>query len=452
MGNIIMISQLIFALAILITFHEWGHFQTARWFGIKVEKFYLFFDAWGKKLFKFKKGDTEYGIGWLPLGGYVKISGMIDESMDKEFLNKDPEPWEFRSKPAWQRLIVMIGGVTVNVILGIALFTIIALTWGVSYLPIENLKNGIVTYEYGEECGFQNGDHIVAVNGQEVARWSDVINTDLILGDEIVYTVEREGVSLDLTMPEDFANRLVEKRGEGIKNFISFRSRAIIGDNSKAEEIEDFESKAAEIGVENGDEILKVAGKEAKYYDQFVGLLKENSGNDIELVVNRNGAEVALNAAVSEKGKIGVIMAPDPFLKWEREFFSFGGSFSYGVETAFGSVTETIKAFGKIFSGKLDPTESLSGPFQIATIFGTTWIWEQFWTLTARLSMILAFMNILPIPALDGGHVFFLLIEMVRGKPLSDKALERAQLVGFVILVVLMVFIFGNDIYQLFIR
>lgn len=447
-----MISQLILALAILITFHEWGHFQTARWFGIRVEKFYLFFDAWGKKLFKFKKGDTEYGIGWLPLGGYVKISGMIDESMDKEFLNKDPEPWEFRSKPAWQRLIVMIGGVTVNVILGVFLFTTIALTWGVSYLPIESVKNGIVTYEYGEECGFENGDHIVAVNGIEVARWSDVINTDLILGDEIVYTVERDGETVDIKMPGDFANRLVEKRGEGIKNFISYRSRAIIGDNSKADEIEDFESNAAEIGIEEGDEILKVAGKEAVYYDQFVKLLNDNSGKEIELVVNRNGIETALTASVNEKGKIGVIMGADPYLKWEREFFSFGGSLSYGASTAFASITETVKAFGKIFKGELDPTESLSGPIQIATIFGTTWIWEQFWTLTARLSMILAFMNILPIPALDGGHVFFLLIEMVRGKPLSDKALERAQLVGFVILVALMVFIFGNDIYQMFIR
>lgn len=443
-----MAGQMILALSILIVLHEWGHFQTARWFGIRVEKFYLFFDAWGKKLFKFKKGDTEYGIGWLPLGGYVKIAGMIDESMDKEFLEKDAQPHEFRSKPAWQRLIVMIGGVTVNAILGLIIFTVIALTWGVSYMPIENVKHGIVTYEYGRECGFEDGDQIVKANGQTVERWSDVLNADLILSDNATFTVKRDGEEILLQMPEDFAKRLTEGRGEGMRSFIARRNLAIIGDNSKAKEGDG--NNAVKIGLEKDDLIVGINEKEVRYYDQFVKELKELKGKEIMLKIERDGATLEKTAAVSEEGKIGVFMGTD--LESKRDFYSFGGSIAYGAKTAIGSITETIQAFKQIFRGKLDATESLSGPLQIATIFGGTWDWESFWMLTGRLSMILAFMNILPIPALDGGHVFFILIEMGRGKPLSDKALERAQIVGFVILAALMVFIFGNDIYQMFIR
>lgn len=443
-----MAGQMILALSILIVLHEWGHFQTARWFGIKVEKFYLFFDAWGKKLFKFKKGDTEYGIGWLPLGGYVKIAGMIDESMDKEFLEADAQPHEFRSKPAWQRLIVMIGGVTVNAILGTLIFTVIAMTWGVSYLPIENVKHGIVTHDYGKECGFEDGDVILEANGHKVERWSDVLNADLILSDNATFKVARSGEELVLEMPEDFAKRLTEGRGKGMREFIEIRSLAMVGDNSKAKEGDG--NNAVKLGLEEGDLIVGVNDKPITYYDEFVNEIKELKGKQIALFISRNGQEIEKEATINEEGKIGVFMGND--LEYERDFFSFGGSLAYGAKTAIGSITETIQAFKQIFRGKLDPTESLSGPLQIATIFGGTWNWESFWMLTGRLSMILAFMNILPIPALDGGHVFFILIEMGRGKPLSDKALERAQIVGFVILAALMIFIFGNDIYQMFIR
>lgn len=437
-----MVGQLLLALSILIVLHEWGHFQTARWFGIKVEKFFLFFDAWGKKLFSFKKGETEYGVGWLPLGGYVKISGMIDESMDKEFLKEEAKDHEFRAKPAWQRLIVMLGGVTVNAILGVVLFTMIALVWGVQYIPIDNVGNGIVTYEIGKEVGFKDGDKIVEVNGEEVSRWSDIVNTDIILNDQVRFTVNRNGEMVSLEMPEDFAKTITADRGKGFRRFIGIRTRTIVGDQA------DYKgSKADEIGLQEGDKILELNGAEAKYFDQFVTLLEENAGEEVNLALERDGKRVEIEVPVSEDGKIGIKMGSD--IETAKEKFSFGKAVGYGVEEAVKSITELAMAIKQMIRGKLDPRDSLSGPIQIATIFGAVWDWEYFWLITAKLSMILAFMNLLPIPALDGGHVFFLLIEMVRGKPLSDKALERAQIVGFVILVALMVFIFGNDIYQL---
>ncbi|MGB0430669.1 MAG: RIP metalloprotease RseP [Bacteroidia bacterium] len=437
MGTVVMISQLILALAILITFHEWGHFQTARWFGIRVDKFYLFFDAWGKKLFKFKKGDTEYGIGWLPLGGYVKIAGMIDESMDKEFLDKEPEPWEFRSKPAWQRLIVMIGGVTVNIVLGVLIYTGIKFVYGESYHPMESIEHGIVAYDLGQELGFETGDNVISVNGIKPEKFEDLTNPDVLLN-EGVYEVERGGDVITITLPEDLAENLRDNPIFGIRTLLQVDT-VIAG------------SSAEKAGMQKGDIITKVADSTIRFFHEIVPFLGRRKGQEVPMVVNRNGNEKTLMVAIGAKGtdnagKIG--FAPKSNVEYEK--FGLGQSFVRGFESSFSLLMVNIKALGKVVTGKVNPVKTVSGPIGIATMFGENWVWLRFWSLTGALSMILAFMNILPIPALDGGHVFFLLIEMIRGKALSDKALERAQIVGFVILLTLMVLIFGNDIYQLF--
>lgn len=437
MGTVIMVSQLLLALSILIIFHEWGHFRAARWFGIKVEKFYLFFDAWGTKLFKFKKGDTEYGIGWLPLGGYVKISGMIDESMDKEFLDKEPEDWEFRSKPAWQRLIVMIGGVTVNIVLGILIYTGIKFTYGESYQSMDSVEHGIVAYGLGEELGLQTGDHILKVNGEVPQRFSELTAPDLLIGDG-VYTVKRGEEVFDIQVPSDFAEVMRDKAGEG---FILPRMLLEIDEVSEG-------SPAEAAGLQKGDIITAIDGEPARFMDEIEPLLQDRIGKEVTVHINRQGTEMDLSAVVGSKGRFEAKLGFAPVAHVQFEKLGLGQSLVKGTESAFLTLWVNVKALGKVFTGKLNPAKTVSGPIGIASMFGTDWNWLRFWTLTGALSMILAFMNILPIPALDGGHVFFLLIEMVRGKALSDKALEKAQIVGFVILLALMVLIFGNDIYQ----
>lgn len=425
-----MIGQLLLALSILIIFHEWGHFQTARWFGIKVEKFYLFFDAWGQKLFSFKKGDTEYGVGWLPLGGYVKISGMIDESMDKEFLDKEPEDWEFRAKPVWQRLIVMLGGVTVNIILGVIIYSGIKFVYGEKYQTMEMASHGIVAHELGEEVGFKTGDYVLKINGEKPERFDDLLRPEILMTDAI-FTVKRGDSILDIQLPLDFAGRMKDKA------FMEARVQSEIGELVES-------APAKKVGLLEGDLIKTVDGKPSLYFDQIKAVLQDLKGKTVPLVYERNGREQQLEIAVTDEGTIGF----RPHFEFATETFGFGESLVEGSKSAFGLLALNIKGFGKMFRGEINASKSVAGPIGIARMFGSVWDWHKFWSLTAALSMILAFMNIIPIPALDGGHVFFLLIEWVRGKPLSDKALERAQIAGFIILVALMVLIFGNDIYR----
>lgn len=434
MGTIVMIAQLLLALSILIVFHEWGHFQAARWFGIKVEKFYLFFDAWGIKLFKFKKGETEYGMGWLPLGGYVKISGMIDESMDKEFLNKEPQPWEFRSKPAWQRLVVMIGGVTVNIILGVLIYTGIKYHYGESFHPMSEVKDGIIAFKLGKEVGFETGDEILEINGVKPEKFEDVINPEVLMNSG-TFTIKRGDEVKNITLPGDFTEKMKE-------SFIGIRVPLLVDTVIAG-------SHAAEAGLQKGDLITSINDSSIRYFHQIIPFLQNRKGENVAVAVERNGQTLHLNVKVAGEGeeRPGTIgFKPEDHIQYK--YFSLGESFSRGARSAFQLLYINIRALGKVVTGQLNPAKTVSGPIGIATMFGSVWDWQRFWTLTGALSMILAFMNILPIPALDGGHVFFLLIEMVRGKPLSDKALERAQIVGFVLLVALMVLIFGNDIYQ----
>jgi regulator of sigma E protease len=431
-----MVGQLLLGLSILVILHELGHFLAARAFGIRVDKFYLFFDAWGFSLFKFTYKGVEYGIGWLPLGGYVKIAGMIDESMDTEQMTGPAQPWEFRSKPAWQRLIVMLGGVFVNIVLGIFIFWMLTAKMGESYIPAENVKYGIVPGTIGKKMGLQAGDKITAINGQPVVKFEDLMTAKVLL-DHTVLTVQRGTQKLDFTVP---ANAINDLSDEGLDEFISPLPRTKFAVDSVAA---GMGAKAA--GITRGDSILAVNGTKVQFYDELQTELKKYAGKSVTLDIKRNNEVKQQAVAVSKAGKLGI--TPELILPEEKTIdYGFFGSLPIGAAKAWGTFTTNAKAIGKVFNGDAKFDKVVGGPVKIATMFGSTVNWLKFWTLVGFLSMVLAFTNLLPIPALDGGHAVFLIIEMIKGKPLSDKFLERAQIVGFVILITLMVFTFGNDI------
>lgn len=431
-----MVGQLILGLSILVILHELGHFIAARAFGIKVEKFYLFFDAWGVSLFKFSYKDVEYGIGWLPLGGYVKIAGMIDESMDTEQLAGPPQPWEFRSKPAWQRLIVMLGGIIVNVILGILIFWILTARMGETYIPIENVKYGIVPGTIGKKMGLQPGDKITAINGKKVEKFNELVSAKVLL-DHSVLTVDRNGKTLNVTVPADIINYLSDY---GIEEFISALPRSTFMIDSVV-----AKSPAAAAGLKSGDSVLAVNNTPVVFYDEFRSQLQSNKSKAVDLTVKRGDSTFNIIANVGADGKLG--LGPKFDLPEQKTIdYGFFGSLPVGATKAWNTFADNAKGLGKVFKGDVKFSKAVGGPVAIANMFGSTIDWVHFWSLVGFLSMVLAFTNLLPIPALDGGHAVFLIIEMIKGKPLSDKFLERAQIVGFVLLITLMVFVFGNDI------
>lgn len=434
MDGLVMAGQLILALSIIVTLHEFGHFIAARAFGIRVEKFYLFFDAWGVKLFKFKKGDTEYGIGWLPLGGYVKISGMIDESMDKEALKLPAKDYEFRSKPAWQRLIVMLGGVIMNFILGIILLAFVTVHYEQEYLPLDAVENGIYAYELAQEVGFETGDKIIEVNGNKINRFNDVLSQSNLMGAEI--TVVRDGKEVTVTIPDDF-----------YKNFTkSTKPLFISAENFQFTIDSVVEGSNAELGgIMRGDKIINIDSMPIQSFGDFRNTVFNNKGNTLKMLVLRNNDTLNLAVNVDSTGIIGVSTNTPPY---KYKDYTVADGLKYGWDDGISILSANIKGFGKIFSGKEKATDSLQGPIGIATIYGSVWKWPRFWFLTAMISLILAFMNLLPIPALDGGHVIFLTYEAVTRRTLSDKFMERAQMVGMVILLSLMVFVIGNDIWK----
>ncbi len=433
-----MVGQLILGLSILVILHELGHFLAARAFGIKVEKFYLFFDAWNFSLFKFNYKGVEYGIGWLPLGGYVKIAGMIDESMDTEQLAGPPQPWEFRSKPAWQRLIVMLAGITVNIILGIFIFWMLTIKYGETYTPNANIKYGIVPGTVGEKMGLKAGDIIYAVNGIPVKRFEDLTSTDVLLNHSVL-NVQRGTQKLDLTVPPGILNDLSD-HDHGIELFISRIPRIKFTVDSVV-----AGSNAQKAGLMKGDSIVAINNQPIAFFDQLQAQLQVEKNSHIQLSVKRKDELKQLTAQVTPEGTIG--FAPKGDLpKQDTVTYGFFGSLPVGASKAWGTFTDDAKGLGKVFKGDVKFNKAVSGPVAIATMFGSQIDWLRFWSLVGLLSMVLAFTNMLPIPALDGGHSLFLLIEMIKGKPLSDKFLERAQIVGFVLLVTLMVFVFGNDI------
>jgi len=431
-----MVGQLILGLSILVILHELGHFLAARAFGIKVEKFYLFFDAWNFSLFKFNYKGVEYGIGWLPLGGYVKIAGMIDESMDTEQLAGPPQPWEFRSKPAWQRLIVMLGGITVNIVLGIFIFWMLTVKYGETYTPNNSLKYGIVPGTVGEKMGLKAGDMIYAVNGISVKRFEDLTSTDVLLNHSVL-NVQRGTQKLDITVPAGILNDLSD---HGIDQFISRVPRTTFAVDSVV-----AGSNAQKAGLLKGDSIVAVNNHPIAFFDELQSQLLLDKNSKIQISVKRQGELKLLTAQVTPDGTIGFAAKRD-FPKQDTITYGFLGSLPVGASKAWGTLTDNAKGLGKVFKGEVKFNKAVSGPVAIATMFGSQIDWLRFWSLVGLLSMVLAFTNMLPIPALDGGHSLFLLIEMIKGKPLSDKFLERAQIVGFVILVTLMVFVFGNDI------
>lgn len=437
MEVLVMIGQLILGLSILVFFHELGHYTAARAFGIKVEKFYLFFDAWGFKLFSFKRGDTEYGIGWLPFGGYVKIAGMIDESMDTEQMQKAPEPWEFRSKPAWQRLIVMIAGVVVNAVLAVFIFALMVWHYGETYLPNSQVKYGIVAHELAKEIGLQTGDKIVSINRQTLERFEDILSPKVLLGENMVLNIDRNGTLMDIAIPDDFANKFTDKRDAFLdKRMTFFVAQPLPGSN------------ASKAGLKPEDRIIALNGAPFSFFDEFQQLLKDNKDKEVQLSVLRATDTLLLKAKVDAEGKLGFMPDTKDFELKTIEY-TLAQAIPMGTTKAWNALVDNARGLSKIFRGKVSASKSVQGPIGIAQIYGGQWIWSKFWYLTGLISIILAFMNILPIPALDGGHVVFLIAEMIKGKPLSIKFMEKAQMVGMVLLFGLMIFAVFNDVIKL---
>jgi len=429
-----MAAQLILGLAILVTLHELGHFLAARAFGIRVEKFYLFFDAWGFKFFSFKKGDTEYGIGWLPLGGYVKISGMVDESMDTEAMKQPAQPWEFRAKPAWQRLIVMVSGVTMNVLLGIVIYSFSLLHFEKNYISNDNVTDGIFAFELGKKIGLETGDKLIAINGKPIERFEDALSQKVLFGAKL--SVNRNGQAVDIIVPDDFY-RQVAQAGKG--NFLTTRRWSLPVDSVIPGK------PAAMAGMKKGDKIISVNDLRNFTPQEFSNQIVTNKNKPITIGLLRGKDSLVIQPLVTDS--IGVVYHPE-FGDYPMTNYTLSSAFHFGTSDAFDAIVSNLKGLKRIFTGHEKASDSLQGPIGIATIYGGVWDWRRFWLITGLLSMILAFMNILPIPALDGGHVIFLTIESITRKKFSDKFMERAQIVGMVILLALMVYTIGNDIWK----
>lgn len=449
MEILIKASQFILSLSLLIVLHELGHFIPAKLFKTRVEKFYLFFD-YKFSILKKKVGETVYGIGWIPLGGYVKISGMIDESMDTEQMKQPAQPWEFRSKPAWQRLIIMLGGVFVNFVLGIFIYIMLMWAYGENYLPNQsvNAKDGIwVQDSLAMKVGLQTGDKILTVDGEKVKKFSG-LTLEFINGNN--FQIERDGQVIDKKIPTDFISQLMD-RGKEAGPMVSIRLPFMIG------KIPDS-SRNKNSGIQVKDLIVKVNGQEKKYYDEIEAEFLKNKGQEITLTVKRNNQNFDIPVSISDKGKLEVNptnlktteIAKLGFYDLENIEYSFVEAIPAGWHKSWKTLTDYVKQLKKIFNPSTGAYKGLGGFISIGSIFPDEWSAESFWTITAFLSIMLGFMNLLPIPALDGGHVVFTLWEMITGKKPGDKFLEYAQVVGFVLLLALLLFANGNDIFRLF--
>lgn len=414
MDNLIMISQFVLSLTILVVLHECGHFFPARWFKTRVEKFYLFFDPYFA-LFKKKIGETEYGIGWLPLGGYVKISGMVDESFDTEQLKQEPQPWEFRSKPAWQRLIIMLGGVTVNFILGFFIFGMLLWRNGIEYLPTANMTYGISVDSFAYAMGFRDGDKIIKIGNSDFERFDrGKLLKSIVLENATNITVLRNEVPVELKISPDYAQKLAKPE---IKSMELWGARIPI---SIARVLDN--SSASKSGVLPGDIIYSIDGENVGYLHEAHRKLKNKPNTAFKLGILRGADSINISVLSDEKGIIGLgWKLMDKFLKTEKEHFSFFESLPKGVTTGVDLLSGQLMAFKQMFAGKIKAKDSLGGFASIANMFEKTWDWTSFWKMTGILSIILGFMNLLPIPALDGGYVVFLLIEVISGKRFQTK-------------------------------
>lgn len=431
--------QLLLCLSILVILHEMGHFLPAKWFKCRVEKFYLFFDPWFS-LFKKKIGETVYGIGWLPLGGYVKISGMIDESMDKEQMKQPAQPWEFRSKPAWQRLIIMIGGVTVNLILGFLLFAMILWVWGEKRLPMDKLKYGVSVNPISEKAGLKNGDTIVSIDGQPVDDYYS-LTRDIILEEVKTIQVKRDGKQMDVALPKGTIRSLIKSKMQ----FVDPRTRPVV--DTVFSEI--AKGKFVQDSLYKGDLILALNNVPITYYDEYKKEKLKYKNQELALTVLRGQDTVLVKAKGDSLGSIGFWVDPDKLSGMYTRKFGFFPSIPAGISKGWDMLVMNVKNFKLLFtSEEVKASESLGSFISIGSMFGAQWDWERFWSMTALLSIVLAFMNILPIPALDGGHVLFTLYEMVSGRKPGDKFMEYAQMVGMVLLLGLMAYAIGLDFWR----
>ncbi|KJD36397.1 zinc metalloprotease [Tamlana sedimentorum] len=444
MDFVIKISQFLLSLSLLIILHELGHFIPAKAFKTRVEKFYLFFDV-KFSLFKKKIGDTVYGIGWLPLGGYVKISGMIDESMDTEQMAQEPQPWEFRSKPAWQRLIIMLGGVTVNFLLAILIYIGMSYYYGDRFLPNDNIKDGVlIENTVANKAGLLTGDKILAVDGSKITNFSE-ISEKVLFGKEI--SIERDGVESTVIMPEDFLAQLIDSKE---KDFIDLREPFIIV------EVPDS-SRNINSGLQKGDIVVGLNDIQTKYADQVKTALQTFKGQQVTAKVKRDDTEITLPLKISNEGKLGLIYASGStpktlealgYYTFETKKYGFFESFPVGLTKTKEKLVSYWGQLKAIFTPSTGAYKGVGGFKAIYDIFPEFWSWQVFWGITAFLSIMLGVLNLLPIPALDGGHVMFLLYEMISGRKPGDKFMEYAQMVGFFILIALVLFANGNDIYK----
>ena len=440
----IKISQFLLSLSLLIVLHELGHFIPAKLFKTRVEKFYLFFDV-KFSLFKKKIGDTVYGIGWLPLGGYVKISGMIDESMDKEQMALPPKPWEFRSKPAWQRLIIMLGGVTVNFLLAILIYIGMSYYYGDRILPNENIKDGLlIESTVVNNAGLFTGDKIISVDGEEIEHFSQ-ISEKVLFGKEI--TIERNGQQSTVVLPEDFLAQLIDSKE---KKFIDLRMPFVIA------EVPDTSFNKGS-GIIKGDIITGFNNQETKYIDEVLPALESLKGQVVQATILRDNSNIQIPLTINDEGKLGLVYAtgatPETlealgYYTFETQKYGFFEAIPVGIIKSKDKLSSYITQVKAIFTPSTGAYKGVGGFKAIYDIFPDFWSWQVFWNITAFLSIMLGFLNLLPIPALDGGHVMFLLYEMISGRKPSDKFLEYAQMVGFILLIALVLFANGNDIFK----
>ncbi len=446
MDIVIKLSQFLLSLSLLIILHELGHFIPAKLFKTRVEKFYLFFDV-KFSLFKKQIGETVYGIGWLPLGGYVKISGMIDESMDKEQMALPPQPWEFRSKPAWQRLIIMLGGVTVNFILAFIIYIGMAFVYGDTFVANADLKDGVlIENPVMLKTGFKTGDKILAIDGKKVENFDNELNMNIIMSKQVL--IERNGQQKTINMPNDFVDQL------------SKHEKSPLVDMRVPFAIKDVPAESANKSLKAKDLIVTLNGQEAKYYDQVKAILNSNKGKTIPAVVLRDLKQTPISVSVSKDGKLGVMagglgidsLEKLGYYKVSTKHYGFLESIPVGLEKGKDQLVGYGKQLKMIFNPETKAYKQVGGFAAIFNIFPTSWSWETFWSITALLSIMLGVMNLLPIPALDGGHVMFLLYEIISGRKPSDKFLENAQMVGFVLLITLLLFANGNDIYKAIVK
>jgi regulator of sigma E protease len=442
MDIVIKLSQFLLSLSLLIILHELGHFIPAKLFKTKVEKFYLFFDV-KYSLLKKKIGETEYGIGWLPLGGYVKISGMIDESMDKEQMALPPQPWEFRSKPAWQRLIIMLGGVTVNFILAFIIYIGMAFAYGDTYVANADLKDGVwIENPVMIKAGFRTGDKVISIDGQKIENFDDDTNMKVIMSKEVL--IERDGKQMSIKIPTDVVDQLSKHDKSPL---ITVRIPFVVAGIAEDSPNKNLKAK---------DLFVSINGEKVKYFDQARTVLENNKNKTINAVVLRDFKETPITLKVSALGKLGVMpgdldiqsLEKLGYYKVSTKEYSFAESIPVGLQKGKDKLVGYGKQLKMIFNPETKAYKQVGGFAAIYNIFPSSWSWEVFWSITAILSIMLGVMNLLPIPALDGGHVMFLLYEIISGKKPSDKFLENAQMVGFVLLIALLLFANGNDIYK----